>query len=331
MAFRNWKPVLVILLINFIFAISNVLLKAALAEGLNHLVIVTYRQTASALFLGPLAYCLERATITQYLYLMGLQLTSVTFSSAFINMMPVCTFLMALLFRQEKLKVKSISGKAKITGSVVCVGGIVLLALYRGFPLSRCGRSQGSGSGSKKSSGDMLGSILYTTSIIMWSSWFLIQGKVCKIYPSKYSSTAILSSFSAVQSAVLCVALNRDITIWVLHGKLQITSVLFSGIVLSGLCYVGMAWCVEQKGAVFTAAFSPFMQIFVSFFDLTFLHEQIFFGSIVGSVLVGAGLYILLWGKSKETEHVAAPEMKPLEAGALTNSQADNRLASSHV
>lgn len=102
--------------------------------------------------------------------------------------------------------------------------------------------------------------------------------------------------------------------------------------VASGLCYVLLSWCVKQRGPVFTAAFTPLLQIFVAMFDFSVLHEQIhlgrFFpqpllifyyiiqdskflissiytfviGSILGSILVITGLYILLWGKSKEEE-----------------------------
>ena len=50
------------------------------------------------------------------------------------------------------------------------------------------------------------------------------------------------------------------------------------GMVASGLCYVLMSWCVKQRGPVFTAAFTPFVQIFVAMFDFSVLHEQIHLG-----------------------------------------------------
>lgn len=46
----------------------------------------------------------------------------------------------------------------------------------------------------------------------------------------------------------------------------------------SGLCYVGMSWCVKKKGPVFTAAFTPFMELFAAIFDFFILHEQIHLG-----------------------------------------------------
>lgn len=43
--------------------------------------------------------CIFRASLTQYLFFLGLQYTSATFSCAFLNMTPVFTFLIAIPFR----------------------------------------------------------------------------------------------------------------------------------------------------------------------------------------------------------------------------------------
>lgn len=43
------------------FAISNILLKKIVSDGIDRLVFITYRQSISALFLSPLAFFLERS------------------------------------------------------------------------------------------------------------------------------------------------------------------------------------------------------------------------------------------------------------------------------
>ncbi|KAK9093722.1 hypothetical protein Scep_025191 [Stephania cephalantha] len=88
-------------------------------------------------------------------------------------------------------------------------------------------------------------------------------------------------------------------------------TVSYAGIVGSGLCFVGMSWCVRKRGPLFTAAFSPLIQIIVAFVEFIFLHEQLYFGSVLGSVLVIIGLYILLWGKDKEAKDSVE---KPIQA-----------------
>lgn len=50
------------------------------------------------------------------------------------------------------------------------------------------------------------------------------------------------------------------------------------GMVGSGLCFVGMSWCVKKRGPVFTAAFSPLVQILAAAFDVPVLHEQLHLG-----------------------------------------------------
>ncbi|KAK9280633.1 hypothetical protein L1049_014329 [Liquidambar formosana] len=325
----QWKPVVAMVAVNFALAMVNVLLKKILNEGrTNHLVIVTYRQSVSTIFLTPIAYFWDRyqllivhspfleiafyarATLTQYLFLLGLQYTSATFSSAFINLVPASTFIIALPFGLEKVNVKSKGGRTKVLGTMVCIGGAMLLTLYKGIPLTNPSHSQ---AGIHKTNADMVplakktenwatGSIVLTAGSLTWSSWFLIQARIGKRYPCQYSSTTIMSFFSAIQSALLSLIIERDFSKWALKGKLEISSIIYAGMVGSGLCYVGMSWCIKQRGPVFTSAFSPLIQIFVATFDFFIQHEQIHLGSVLGSILLIAGLYILLWGKSKEAE-----------------------------
>lgn len=49
----------------------------------------------------------------------------------------------------------------------------------------------------------------------------------------------------------------------------------------SGLCYVGMSWCVKKRGPVFTSAFSPLTQIVVAIFDFSVLRERIYLGRLI--------------------------------------------------
>ncbi|CAN0889153.1 WAT1-related protein At3g30340 [Linum grandiflorum] len=312
------------IVINFGFALVNVLFKKALDEGTNEMVIVAYRLAVSTIFLTPIAYYRERKsrtkltgtvlsylfvgaliglTLCQYLFLLGLKYTSAGFSCAFLNTVPVNTFLLAIPFGLEKVKLGSKSGRAKVLGAVICMSGAILLTVYKGAPLTNFHGgtfSPNSSVSEEKSRKWVLGSILLIGGCLSWSSWFLIQAQVMKRYPCPYSSTTILTLFASVQTTVLSLIIKRDASMWILKGKWEILTVVYSGVVGSGLCYVGMSWCVKRKGPVFTAAFTPFTQIFAAVFDFSFLHEQLFLGSIIGSVFVILGLYILLWGKSKE-------------------------------
>ncbi|KAF2315122.1 hypothetical protein GH714_038195 [Hevea brasiliensis] len=322
------KPVFAMIFITFAFAIVNVLLKKVLDGGANQMAIVTYRLSISSIFLAPIAYYWERenrprltfqilcylflgalvgVTLSQYLFLLGLEYTSAAFSCAFLNMVPVSTFLLALPFGLEKVNMKIKAGRAKVLGAVICTAGAVLLTLYKGVPLTKphsgdIKNHADTMMSDKKTQRWVIGSLFLMAGSLMWSSWFLVQTKISKRYPCQYSSTAILSFFGAIQSAIVSLIVERNIAMWILKGKFEIISIVYAGVVTSGLCYVGMAWCVKQRGPVFTAAFSPFTQIFAAIFDFSILHDQIYLGSVLGSILVILGPVILLWGKSKDAE-----------------------------
>ncbi|GMY30683.1 WAT1-related protein At3g30340-like [Fagus crenata] len=308
-SFEEWKPFIAMIAVEFSFAIVNILLKKILDEGMDHLVFVTYRLTISTMFIAPIGYFLERASLTQYFFLLGIGYTSAYFSCAFVNLVPVITFLMALPFGLETVNIKCNSGRAKVLGAVVCIGGATLLTLYRGMPLFDHSHSQAVTqmmdhaiklSHTKKTERWTIGSIALVVGTLFWSSWFLLQSTIGKRYPCQYSSTAIMSFFGAIQSATLSLATSKNLSAWALKGKIEIMTVLYAGIIGSGMCYVGMSWCVKKRGPVFTAAFSPLVQIMAAMFDIPVLHEQLYLGSLLGSFIVIMGMYILLWGKNKE-------------------------------
>ncbi|KAK6162412.1 hypothetical protein DH2020_002253 [Rehmannia glutinosa] len=266
---EKWTPVAAMVTVEFGIALLQILFKKSLNGGMDHVIIVVYRQSISTIFLIPFVYFWERSswaklttrligqmflcalvglTLTQYLFLVGLDYTSATFTCAFINMVPVITFVLALPLGMEKVNMKKNSGS------------------------------------------------------LAWSSWFLTQSKIGHNFPYQYSSTSIMSFFSAIQSVILCFITDRNTSKWILKGELQILSVIYGGIVGSGLCYVAMSWCVKQRGPVFTAAFSPLVQIFTAVFDVLVLHEEIYLGSVLGSIVVIVGMYVLLWGKSINDE-----------------------------
>ncbi|KAK9122409.1 hypothetical protein Syun_020026 [Stephania yunnanensis] len=336
----EWQPVLAMVAIDIALAILNVLLKKVIDQGLEHLILITYRTAIATIFLAPITYFRERksrhslttgilcslfisalvgATTTQYFFLMGIQYTSASFACAFINMVPALTFLMALPFRLESLNINSKAGRAKVIGTAICVGGAMLMTLYRGLPLTKLPHSAAEAHAMnhtkvllKKSHERWIaGSLVLIAGGLLWSSWFLIQAKIGQIYPYPYASTAIMSFFSSIQSAILSLIIYRNSSKWVLKGTLEIITVSYAGIVGSGLCFVGMSWCVRKRGPLFTAAFSPLIQIIVALVEFIFLHEQLYFGSVLGSVLVIIGLYILLWGKGKEAKDSLE---KPIQA-----------------
>ncbi|XVE64556.1 hypothetical protein DITRI_Ditri07aG0109800 [Diplodiscus trichospermus] len=114
------------------------------------------------------------------------------------------------------------------------------------------------------------------------------------------------SSYQFLGSYWLLLGKEKQTKAHTAHFRLPLLQCNRGGMIGSGLGIVGMAWCVKKRGPVFTAAFGPLFQITAAMFDIPILHEQLNLGSLLGSIVVIIGLYILLWGKKKEVKNSAS-------------------------
>ncbi|CAN6916833.1 unnamed protein product [Brassica oleracea] len=316
-------PVIMIIVINMINGLVNALTKKVLDGGINHMIIATYRLGISTFFLLPIAYFWERntrpklttsvsfqlfvsglfgASLMQYFYLLGLSYTSATLGSAFWGTLPAITFIMALIFRFEKLSVKTKAGYGVVFGAMISLAGALILTLYQGIPLSNSQEHATISHIQKGHENWIKGSFLLSLGVKLFSSWMLIQAKVNVSYPCPYSGTVILSVFGTLQCALLSLIKTRHVEDWILRDKLTIITVIIAGVGAQGMCTVGISWCIKQRGPVFTSAFSPVTLMFATVFDFLILHRIIYLGSVVGSVVVFIGLYIFLWSKRKQID-----------------------------
>lgn len=323
----EWKPAILMSLVVVAFAAMNTMIKKVIDEGMNKLVLITFRQLIATLVLAPIAYFSERksrpkmtpqifvylffsslfgASLTQYLFFLGMEYTSAAFACAFLNMTPALTFLIAVGFRLETLNLKSKAGMAKMLGTFMCVTGAMLMTFYKGTILNKTSHilvpvhHHQPMIHEHSSEKWMLGSMALIAGSISWSAWFVVQTRLGNKYPALYSSTAIIFFISFLQAATLSIATERQLSIWALTNKYEIFVVLFAGLIGSGFGFLAMSWCVQKRGPVFTTAFSPLIQIIVAGVDFCVLHGPLYLGSVLGSGLVIVGLYFLLWGKSNE-------------------------------
>ncbi|GKC00753.1 WAT1-related protein, partial [Tanacetum coccineum] len=72
------------------------------------------------------------------------------------------------------------------------------------------------------------------------------------------------------------------------------------GIVVSGLTYYLVLWAISKRGPVFAAMFSPLQLPIVGVFSAIVFNERLHIGSIIGALIIIAGLYCVLWGQSKD-------------------------------
>ncbi|KAF9592011.1 hypothetical protein IFM89_011594 [Coptis chinensis] len=154
------------------------------------------------------------------------------------------------------------------------------------------------------------GSALVLASNAAWSAWFILQALICKDYPANLSLNTLICFFASLQSTVLGFILDRQATSWKLGWNVQLFTIVYCGLVNSALVYFLQTWCLNEKGQVFAAMFSPLLLIIIAIFSAIAFAERLHVGSFIGSVIIIFGLYCVLWGKSEDGSVEKEPESK---------------------
>ncbi|XP_020248489.1 WAT1-related protein At5g07050-like isoform X2 [Asparagus officinalis] len=297
-------PYLAMIVSTLAYGGTNILGKLAIERGLNCFVLNVYRHLIAMMIFGPLSYVLERnqrpplslsilmkifvltlfgATIHLNLFYIGLDYTPPTVASALSSVIPVLTFTLAVLFRMEKVKIKSAKGIAKLIGALVCITGALLFTFWQGPLLPGFVKrpliivqGKNSGHGSKHYKDDWIkGSLLIFIANATFSVWFILQAKVCEVYSARLMMNTLIGFFASLQSAVAALIFDRNASSWKLEWNLQLITVLYSGIVISGLSYYLQTFCISKKGPVFAAMFSPLNLVLVALFSAFFFAERL--------------------------------------------------------
>ncbi|KAH7316079.1 hypothetical protein KP509_21G077800 [Ceratopteris richardii] len=129
---------------------------------------------------------------------------------------------------------------------------------------------------------------------------------VIKQYPARLSVTAFTSFFGTLQLLVLALCIDRNPSKWIWTEAREVLSVLYAGLVVSGLVFSLQMWCVQKGGAVITALYQPVQTIITAVLTFLFVREDFFLGSLIGGLLIIGGLYVVIWGQAKERKPAAS-------------------------
>ncbi|KAF8648437.1 hypothetical protein HU200_064805 [Digitaria exilis] len=197
-------------------------------------------------------------TFTLNLYNASMKLTSATVASATFNSQPVITFCLALLLGMEVVKLRSSSGLAKVTGVVLCLAGVLVLAMYIGPGISPINphRIFAAHVFIAPSRATCMvtwikGTFLMVLANMSWSLWIVKQAAVLKEYPNKMLMTLSQCIFSTVQSFIVAVVAERDFSKWKLRLDISLLAIIYTGFIVNGVSSYLQAWCVETRGPVF--------------------------------------------------------------------------------
>ncbi|XP_066377836.1 WAT1-related protein At1g44800-like isoform X2 [Miscanthus floridulus] len=321
------KPYLAMVLLQVGFSGMYILSVASLKRGMNHFVLVVYRNLVATVVMAPFALIFERGVrpkmtpliflkimglavlepvLDQNMYYLGAKLTSATFASALVNILPAITFLMALVMRMEKLRLRSLRSQAKVVGTVFTVAGAVLMILYHGpvvpFPWSAGHHHAAAAAVESQSSASWLnGTVMIIGSCLCWSGFFILQSNTLQSYPAELTlATLICFLGSVLTGGVALVAERHDMSAWVIGFDTRLFTAVYSGIVCSGVAFYVQGIVTQARGPVFVTSFQPLVMIITTILGSTILKEETTLGSVIGAVIIVVGLYCLIWGKSKD-------------------------------
>ncbi|KAM3262384.1 hypothetical protein ACQJBY_052849 [Aegilops geniculata] len=162
-----------------LFTTGQMLLtKVVVDAGLFVFALLTYRFFLGAALVVPLALIFEPFIIPG-LYYIGLEDTSPGYAINFYNIIPIATFILAVLFRKESLDMRSLVGNIKVIGTLVCVGGTLVISLYKGkvlhlWPTNIIGyhpKQAGAAFGHHH----VRGTVLLITSCLSLAVWYTVQ------------------------------------------------------------------------------------------------------------------------------------------------------------
>ncbi|KAI3817742.1 hypothetical protein L1987_11540 [Smallanthus sonchifolius] len=327
---KRGRPYLGVLFLQLGYAVNNILVKSALNEGLNPYTFSVYRNVAAALAFGPFALYFERKIRTrmtvsvfwkimllaliepvldQILYYTGMKYTTATFAIAMCNVLPALTFVMAWIFRLEKVNVKKLHSQGKILGTVVTVGGAMVMTLVNG-PLVPLPWTKGDTEVHHALAPTVMvsqnqhikGAIMITAGCFCWASFYILQAMTLKEYPAQLSLTTLICMMGALQGTIVTLIIEKAKSgIWSMQNETEIVATLYSGIVRSGASYYVSGLVMKEKGPFFVTAFNPLGMVIVAIVSSFTFAERLVLGRVAGAFIIVLGLYLIIWGKSKDS------------------------------
>nr|XP_034583864.1 WAT1-related protein At1g25270-like isoform X1 [Setaria viridis] len=280
--------------------------KLTLGAGMSPFVILVYRNMIAAAAVAPLAVYFEREiwkeinwsvccwifanaafgdVLAMGLYFYGLRTTSAAYSSIFLNLIPIATFVTAIVLRAENLALGQWPGKMKLLGALLCVGGTMLVSLLKGPPLhlwptNLLGYSQAPAANATGAHHNMVvGTLWLCGSCMSYALYFIVQERLVKVFPSTYWMTSLTSLVGSIQALVVGVFLVRDRAEWKLHWNLELLTVVYSGVLNTGLAFLLLSWVIRRSGPIYPTMFNSVCLVMTTVLDSVLLGTQIYLGS----------------------------------------------------
>lgn len=298
-----------------------ILSKQAMATGMSSLVFVLYSNCLASLILLPCSL-LHRSprpplsfSILSQLFLLGLfgclaqvfgyagiNYSSPTLATAMLNLIPGFTFVLAIIYRMEIFDWKSSTTLAKSVGTFISILGAFIVTLFKGPPILMTYSPSNLDHQflSASASNWVLGGFFLVIDCVMASSFTILQALILKKYPAELIVVFFYCFFVVIQSAAICLLVERDSRAWSLKLNTRLIAVIYSGVFGSAFQVGICTWCLHRTGPVFVSMFKPLGIIIAVVLGVLFLGDTFYLGSLIGALVIVAGFYSVVWGKAKE-------------------------------
>ncbi|XP_021645675.2 WAT1-related protein At3g28050-like isoform X2 [Hevea brasiliensis] len=258
----------------------NTLYKAATLKGMNYHVFIVYAYAIAALVLLPAPFISCRSRVlpplsfsilckigllgligcsSQIMGFTGIKYSSPTLSSAISNLTPAFTFILAIIFRMERVALKKRSSQAKVLGTIVSVAGAFVVTLYKGPPIIIASSPSISLGQCLQSTHPnwVLGGILLTAEYILVPLWYIVQTQIMKEYPAELTVVFFYNLSVSIMAAIVSLVTEGASSAWIVRPGIALASIVCSGLFGSCMNNTVHTWALNLKGPVFVAMFKP--------------------------------------------------------------------------
>ncbi|XP_042024510.1 WAT1-related protein At3g28050-like isoform X2 [Salvia splendens] len=234
----------------------------------------------------------------------GINYGSPTLASAMSNLAPAFTFLLAVIFRMEKVELSSRTSRAKLAGTIISISGAFVVTFYKGPTINA------SFSSSPPSlhqlvldsprSDWIIGSLFLTVEYMLVPVWYILVTHIMKEYPSEFTIIFFYTSSVSVLAAIAGTFAEPDSSKWMIRPNVALVSMLCSGVFNCCINNSVHSWALHLRGPVYVAMFKPLSIAIAAAMGVVFLGDTLYLGSIIGATIIVIGFYTVMWGKAQE-------------------------------